>query len=89
MSVRLGKTRYEAFHGRVPDVSNFRTFGCKVYARIPDTQRKKLDPKSQLGIYLGPETNGPGHKVLVLDPTLKGRNKYAVHIVRDIVTLNH
>jgi len=85
LNARLGMTPYEAFHGKVPDVSNFRTFGCKVYARVADTQRKKLDPKSQPGLYLGPEVHGPGYKVLVWDPDLKKENKYAVHIVRDIV----
>jgi Transposase and inactivated derivatives len=83
---RLGMTRYEAFIGVKPDVSNFRTFGCKVFARVDDTERTKLDPKSQVGIYLGPQLDGPGYKVLVYDPELKARHKYAVHIVRDMVT---
>jgi len=86
LCARHGLTRYEAFHGDVPNVKNFRTFGCKVYARVADTQRKKLDPKSQIGIYLGPEINGPGHKVMVYNPNLKQQRKYVVHIVRDIVT---
>jgi hypothetical protein len=41
---------------------------------------------SQLGIYLGPEVNGPGHMIMVHDPSMRGVNQYAVHIVRDIVT---
>jgi Reverse transcriptase (RNA-dependent DNA polymerase) len=86
MCARLGMTRYEAFLGEVPDVSNYRTFGCKVYARVHDTLRNKLDPKSQVGIFLGPEVNGPGYKVLVYDPNLKRANKYAVHVVRDMFT---
>jgi len=45
-----------------------------------------LDPKSQIGIYLGPEIDGPGRKILVYDPNLRRENRYAVHIVRDIVT---
>jgi len=86
LCARLGMTRYEAFHKKVPDVSNFCTFGCKVYAHVRDDKRKKLDPKSLIGIFLGPEVNGPGYKVLVYRPDLKSANKYAVHIVRDIVT---
>ncbi len=86
LSTRLNMTRYEAFHGKIPDVSRFRTFGCRVYARVHDTPRKKLDPKSQIGIYLHPEVSGPGHKIMVFDPNLKGENRYAVHIVRDVVT---
>jgi transposase InsO family protein len=88
-NVRMHKTlkitHEEAFSGRIPDVSNFRTFGCLVYARVAETARKKLDPKSQQGIFLGPETNGPGYKVLTYNEKLK-RDKYQVRIFRDIVT---
>jgi hypothetical protein len=88
-NVRLHKTlqitHHEAFHGKVPDLSNFRTFGCLVYARVADSARKKLDPKSQQGIFLGPEVNGPGYKVLTYNEKLK-RDKYQVRIFRDIVT---
>jgi transposase InsO family protein len=83
-SQRLDMSRHQAFLGDVPDVSNFRTFGCKVYARVADDARKKLDPKSELGIFLGPEPKGPGYKVLVYDKKLQGM-RYQVHIVRDIV----
>jgi hypothetical protein len=39
MNKKLGISVYEAFFGKVPNVSNFRTFGCKVYAmslRLPE-----------------------------------------------------
>jgi len=83
---RLGTTPHESFFAQLPDVSNFRTFGCKVYARVHDTQRKKLDPKSQVGIYLGPDGEGLKCKVLVYNPELRRQIQYAVHTVRDIVT---
>ena len=86
LSARLNATPYQMFWGKVPSVANFRTFGCKVYARTPDTQRKKFDPKSVIGVYLGPETDGAGYKVLVYKPEYKGATKYAVNIYRDIVT---
>jgi transposase InsO family protein len=84
LNKRLGMSRQEAFNGTVPDVSNFRTFGCKVYAKVPETARNKLSPKSQVGIFLGPESRGPGYKVLTYNPELK-RDKYQVRIFRDIV----
>jgi hypothetical protein len=88
-NVRMHKTlkitHEEAFSGRIPDLSNFRTFGCLVYARVAETARTKLDPKSQQGIFLGPETNGPGYKVLTYNEKIK-RDKYQVRIFRDIVT---
>ena len=81
---KLGTTRQQAFLGAVPDVKNFRTFGCRVYARLPETRRSKLDPKSDIGIYLGPANDGPGHKVLMYNP--KSAQPYSVQLVRDIVT---
>jgi hypothetical protein len=84
MHKKLKMTRYEVFNGKVPDLSNFRTFGCKVYARVADTARTKLEPKYQLGIFLGPEQDGPGYKVLTFNNKLK-RDKYQVRIFRDIV----
>ena len=60
-----GLTAYELWHGTVPDVTNFRTFGCKAFARIPDESRKKLEMKSQPGIYPGPEIHGTGYGVLI------------------------
>ena len=83
----LGMTPFEAFHGKVPDVSNFRTFGCLAFARVPDDLRKKLEPKSVPGIYLGPELNGPGYRVLVYKPEYKSPCKYAVQTCRDIVCM--
>jgi hypothetical protein len=85
MNKRHGKTRYEVFYGHPPDLSNFRTFGCKVYARVADTARTKLEPKYQIGMFLGPESTGPGYKVLTWNPKNK-RDKYQVRIFRDIIT---
>jgi hypothetical protein len=85
LNKKLNMTRHEAFHGSIPDVSNFRTFGCKVYAHVPHTARKKLEPKYQIGIFLGPELEGPCYKVLTYNEKLK-RDKYQVRIFRDIVT---
>jgi hypothetical protein len=85
LNKKLNMTRHEAFYGTVPDVTNFRTFGCKVYAHVPHTARKKLEPKYQIGIFLGPELEGPGYKILTFNDKLK-RDKYQVRIYRDIVT---
>ena len=86
LNKRLQITPYQAFRKKIPNITNFRTFGCKVFARAPETTRKKLDAKSVLGIYLGPCNDGPGHKVLVYTPDAKRNLKYAVNIYRDVVT---
>jgi len=89
LNKKLGMTPHEAFTGKVPDVSNFCTFGCLVYARVPEEDRKKLDPKSVPGIYLGPELNGPGYRVLIYKKDYKRPLKYTVHVFRDIVTFEN
>lgn len=81
---RLGMTPYQAFHGTVPDVSSLRTFGCKVYAHVPDKLRRKLDAKSQLGVYLGPVQGGSCH-VLVQLPGNKVQ--YRVCRFKDVFTI--
>ena len=82
----LGMSKYEAFKGTTPDVKNCRIFGCRVFARIPDCQRSKMDPKSEIGIYLGPAKDGPGYLVLRYRPDLKRSLKYSVGVYRDVVT---
>lgn len=46
-------TPYEAFTGKKPSVKHFRVFGCACYAHIPKEERKKLDFKAKLCIFLG------------------------------------
>jgi hypothetical protein len=43
----------ELFSGKKPTVSHLKIFGCQAYHWIPDNKRKKLDPKSKLGIFVG------------------------------------
>ena len=71
------------FEGQVPDVSKLRTFGCKVFAKVPLELRHKLDPRCHIGLYLGNERDTNGHRVLVVKPN----GKPTVKVVRDIVTM--
>ena len=38
-------TPYEAWFGQNPNVSNFRIFGTRAWARIPSEKRKVLQPQ--------------------------------------------
>jgi transposase InsO family protein len=87
LNKRLKMTPFQAFHGKVPDVKNFRVFGCKVFARTPEQRRDKLDPNSQVGMYLGPVSDGPGHKVLCYTPTPQRKSQYSVYLFRDVVAV--
>ena len=48
-----GKTPYEAWFGHKPNVSQFRCFGSKAWARIPPEKRKALKPQRKDSIMVG------------------------------------
>lgn len=49
-----GKTPYELFYQRVPEVSHLRVFGCIAYVTLLDGKKRgKLDPKSIQGRLVG------------------------------------
>jgi hypothetical protein len=83
---RLNMTPIQAFTGKVPDVKNLRTFGCKLYYRVSDEVRTKLQPKGEPAIYLGPSFDGPGVRILTYHPENK-QMKYQVKVVRDVFIL--
>ncbi|CAI7774305.1 unnamed protein product [Closterium sp. NIES-54] len=48
-----GKSPYFMWTRKVPSVSIARVWGCMAQYKVPDQQRRKLDPKAQWGIFLG------------------------------------
>ena len=56
-------TPYERWNGTKPDVSNLRVFGCRAYVHVPDEKRKKLDRKSERGIFVGYPEGVKGYKI--------------------------
>jgi hypothetical protein len=45
----------------VPDASNFRVFGCAVFAKVPDKLRRKL--RRFRGVMVGYPTDAPWYRV--------------------------
>lgn len=43
----------EAWTGKSPDLKLLRVFGCKAFAHVPNTKRKKLDDKAVEHIFIG------------------------------------
>ena len=41
-----GKTPYEAWYGKKPNIEHLRVFGCTAYAHIPKDERGKFDSKA-------------------------------------------
>ena len=48
-----GMTPFEAWSGHKPDVTHFRIFGSRAWARIPTKKRKDLQPQSQECLFVG------------------------------------
>ena len=50
--IRAYHTPKEAFTGKKPHVSYFKIFGSSVYVHVRKYARKKLKPKTKIGIFL-------------------------------------
>ena len=57
---------YEAFYGNVPDVFRMRVFGCKAYVHVPAAKRKKLDVRSEVGLFVGYACHSKAWRVYVV-----------------------
>jgi len=56
-------TLYELWKGRKPTVKYFHVFGSKCYILSDRDYRRKMDPKSDEGIFLGYSTNSRAYRV--------------------------
>ena len=56
-------TLYEIWKGRKPTVKHFHIFGSPCYILADREQRRKMDPKSDEGIFLGYSTNSRAYRV--------------------------
>ena len=59
-------TPFEAWSGHKPDVTHFRIFGSKAWARIPTEKRKALQPQSQECLFVGYSEYSRGYKLINL-----------------------
>lgn len=62
------KTPWELFYGKIPDLSNLRTFGCEAFVHIHKHKRNKLEDTAQKGIMVGYLPNG--YRILMDDNTV-------------------
>jgi hypothetical protein len=77
-SVAVGKTPFELWHGRKPDYSILRVFGCRAYAHIGRDKRKSLESKTLPCLFLGYPEDYKGWKLY--DPRAQ-----RIVISRDII----
>jgi len=55
----------EAFTGKKPSVDHLHIFGCLVYIHVPKDKRKKLDPASLRGIFVGYSASSKAYKIYI------------------------
>ena len=61
-----GMTPFEAWSGHKLDVTHFRIFGSRVWARIPTEKRKDLQPQIQECIFFGYFEDSKGYNLINL-----------------------
>jgi hypothetical protein len=59
-----GKTPWEAFYGKKPDVSHMRVFKARAFMHVPGALRHKLKPVSEKGWFIGYEANANAYRIL-------------------------
>jgi len=72
-----GKTPFEAWSGRKPNISHLRVFGCVAFSFVVSEKRKKLDQKVEKCIFVGYESQHRGYRLY--SPSYK-----AVLVSRDV-----
>ena len=76
-----GKTPYDLWKGRKPNVSYFHVFGSKCFIHNNGSQSlKTFDPKADEGIFLGYAKNGKNFRIL---NKIKSKVEESIHVVFD------
>jgi len=57
-------TRLEALTGRRPDVKGFRVWGIRAWALKPKQQQRKLEPRTDVGRFVGYSVGGKAYRIL-------------------------
>jgi len=60
-----GKSPYEAWHGKPPNVSHLREFGCKVFCLDSSIGKSKLEVRSTEGVLVGYSEASKDYRVWV------------------------
>ena len=58
-----GKTPYELWYNKTPNISHLKLFGSEVYVHIPKEKRRKWDQKGRKGIFVGYSEETKGYRI--------------------------
>ena len=73
-----GKTPYETWHEKKPNLSHLRVFGCLSTVHVPKQKRTKLDAKALVRIFIGYPDGVKGYRLI--DPTT-----LTITVSRDVI----
>lgn len=76
------KTPIEAWSGIQPSANHLKFFGSICYSHVPSVKRSKLEPKGELGIFIGYSSQAKGYRVFNLQTK-------SISIRRDVVVDEH
>lgn len=62
-----GRTPYEVWTGRKPDVSHFREFGCNAFCLNTEPGIGKFDPRGKPAIFLGYSESSKGYRMWLVE----------------------
>jgi len=77
-----GKTPYEAWHGKPPDVSHFERFGCDVLVLDPTPNKSKLASRAIKGTFVGYSEESKGYRIWI-------PNERRIVVLRDVKFLRN
>lgn len=72
-----GKTPFERWTGKPPDVGYFQEFGCRVYSLIREPNKEKFGSRSRKGIFVGYAENSKAFRIWIPD-------EHRIDISRDV-----
>ncbi|GBO23892.1 Retrovirus-related Pol polyprotein from transposon TNT 1-94 [Araneus ventricosus] len=58
-----GKSPYELWHGKVPNIGYFKTFGCEAFVWNNKKNREKFESQALKGIFLGYSDNSKAYHI--------------------------
>lgn len=62
-----GKSPYEVWTGRKPDVSHFREFGSKVFCLDTEPTKGKFDPRGKPALFIGYSESSKGYRLWLIE----------------------
>lgn len=84
----MSTTPYYEWYKKKPDVSHLRVFDGKAFVRIPDSKRRKMDPKAKRTVFV--RYDRLTNKIYrVFDPIKKIIERVSVVIIKDVADVNN